>query len=97
MIFDPNKPYNDLPLLPPGADVETKPVLKKTIAANRALAAVEETATFTSERILVIRNLMLETMEQGSQELPRRVFSQELIELLFRQPYCKISLLVDRG
>jgi hypothetical protein len=38
MSFDPDKPYNDLPLLPPKAEIETKAVLRKAIAANRALA-----------------------------------------------------------
>ena len=61
------------------------------------LASIEETATFTRERILAIRNLMLETMEKARRELPRRVYSKELIELLFQQPYCKISFLVDAG
>ncbi len=61
------------------------------------LASVEETATFTRERILAIRNLMLETMEKARRELPRRVYSKELIELLFHQPYCKIAFLVDAG
>ena len=37
MSFDPNKPNNDLPLLPPKAELETKAVLRKAIAANRAL------------------------------------------------------------
>ena len=61
------------------------------------LDAVEETAGFTSERIIAIRNLMEETMEKARQELPRHVYSKELIELLFRQPYCKIASLVDAG
>jgi len=61
------------------------------------LASIEETAIFTRERILAIRNLMLETMEKARRELPRRVYSKELIELLFQQPYCKISFLVDAG
>ena len=38
MHFDPDKPYNDLPLLPPKGELETKAVLKKAIAANKALA-----------------------------------------------------------
>ena len=41
MKFDPNKPFNDLPPLPPNEDVETKPVLKKAITANRALAELK--------------------------------------------------------
>ena len=37
MKYDPNKPYNQLPLLPPRKDLETKAILKKAIAAGRAL------------------------------------------------------------
>ena len=36
--FDKDIPYNNLPLLPPEADIETKKVLQKTISASRALA-----------------------------------------------------------
>lgn len=61
------------------------------------LEAIEETAEFTRERIIAIRDLMEETMQKARQELPRRVYSKELIEILFRQPYCKIAFLVDAG
>lgn len=37
-FFDKTKPYNDLPLLPPKTDLETKEILIKTIKASRALA-----------------------------------------------------------
>jgi len=36
--FDRRIPYNDLPLLPPKSDIETKNILRKTISAGRALA-----------------------------------------------------------
>ena len=36
--FDKNIPYNDLPLLPPNTDIETKEILRKTVSASRALA-----------------------------------------------------------
>ena len=61
------------------------------------LKAVEDTAVFTRERILAIRALMIETMERARKELPARVYSMELIELLFRQPYTKGQFLVDAG
>ena len=35
-MFDRNQPFNDLPALPPAAEVETATVLKKAIAASRA-------------------------------------------------------------
>jgi len=32
-----DKPYNDFPPLPPKAELDTKAVLRKAIAANKAL------------------------------------------------------------
>lgn len=61
------------------------------------LDAIEETATFTRKRILDIRDLMTETMEVAKETLPGRVYSKELIELLFCQPYTKGQALVDAG
>jgi len=61
------------------------------------LEAIKGTATFTRDRILAIRDLMEQTMEQAKKELPGRVYSKELIEILFRQPYTKTQFLVDAG
>jgi len=61
------------------------------------LKAVEDTAVFTRERIVAIRALMIETTERARKELPARVYSKELIELLFRQPYTKGQFLVNAG
>ncbi|RLB40857.1 MAG: Fic family protein [Deltaproteobacteria bacterium] len=61
------------------------------------LDAVEQTALFTRKRILAIRDLMTETLELAKEKLPRRVYSKELIELIFRQPYTKAQFLVDAG
>ena len=41
MAFDPDKPYTDLPLLPRKGELETKAVLRKAIAANKALAELK--------------------------------------------------------
>lgn len=41
MSFDPDKPYNDLPLLPPKGELETKAVLRKAISGNKALAELK--------------------------------------------------------
>lgn len=40
-MFDPTRPYNDLPLLPPGADLESKTVLKALTGAARQLAELK--------------------------------------------------------
>ncbi len=45
MQFRPEKPYNNLPLLPPKMTVETAFVLKKTIAASRALSELKGALT----------------------------------------------------
>lgn len=41
MAYNPNQPFNDLPMLPPSAELETKAVLKCCIAANKALAELK--------------------------------------------------------
>ncbi|MEO8101617.1 MAG: Fic family protein [Betaproteobacteria bacterium] len=41
MPFSPNKPYNDLPLLPPKAELETRAVLKACIEARSALGELK--------------------------------------------------------
>ena len=61
------------------------------------LDAVEETSNFTRDKILEIRDLMNETFELAKEKLPRRVYSKELIEIIFRQPYTKGQFLVDEG
>lgn len=47
-------------------------------------------------RILNILYLLDETLKLAREKLPGRVYSKELIELLFEQPYCKVKFLVDR-
>lgn len=61
------------------------------------LEAVEQTSLLTREKILEIRNLISETLEFAKRKLPQRVYSMELVELLFRQPYTKGRFLVDAG
>ncbi len=60
------------------------------------LQAVEETANYTRERILAIRELMRETSEIVK-ALPGRIYSRELVEVIFRHPYSKTQFLVDAG
>lgn len=61
------------------------------------LDAVKETSVQAMNRINQILNLLNETVEMAKNELPDRVYSKELIELLFEHPYCKVKFLVDRG
>jgi Fic family protein len=61
------------------------------------LDAVEETALFTRGKIMQIRDLMDETLKAAKEKLPLRVYSKELVELLFHQPYTKGDVLVRAG
>jgi len=61
------------------------------------LEAVEVTSGQTMKRIGEIIALLEKTLGLAREKLPARVYSKELIELLFEQPYCKVKNLVDRG
>ncbi|MBS3762097.1 MAG: Fic family protein [Planctomycetes bacterium] len=61
------------------------------------LTAVEETSIWTCQKIMAIRDLLEETLEQCRNKLPDHVYSKELVELVFVQPYCKIAFVVDAG
>lgn len=60
------------------------------------LQAIETTARWTTQRIQSIRDLMLITTEKMRQQVPQ-IYSRELVELIFEQPYCRISNLVESG
>ena len=60
------------------------------------LRGVEETSLWTTGRIQAIRKLFDDTVARCRKELPL-IYSKELIELIFRQPYCKISFVVEAG
>ena len=58
------------------------------------LDAVEQTANWTREKIIAIRDLMEHTADFVRNTLPS-IYSHELVELIFVQPYCRIANLVD--
>jgi Fic family protein len=60
------------------------------------LHAIEQTAQVTRERILAIRDALNESLERVRCDLPK-IYSKDLVELLFRQPYCKIRFLEAAG
>jgi len=61
------------------------------------LQAIEETASWTSGKIREIKTLLDDTVERCRETLPSHMYSKELIELIFVQPYCKIAFVVDAG
>lgn len=60
------------------------------------LKAVDETARWTTAKIRAIRELMQETADLVRQKAPA-VYSRDLVELIFVQPYCRIGNVVDAG
>ena len=60
------------------------------------LTGVEETCIWTTDKIKAIRELMQHTSQFVQKQLPK-VYSWELVEALFKQPYCRISNLVSTG
>ena len=60
------------------------------------LDGVEETCTWTTDKIKSIRELMEHTGQFVQNRLPK-TYTWELVEMLFKQPYCRIGNLVDAG
>jgi Fic family protein len=60
------------------------------------LDGIEDTCLWTTDKIRAIRELMRHTAQFIQQELPK-IYSWELVELLFMQPYCRIANVVDAG
>jgi Fic family protein len=59
------------------------------------LRAVEETSGFTTGKIGAIRRLAEHTFDYVKANLPK-IYSHELVNAVFEQPYCRISNLVER-
>lgn len=62
-----DRPYNDLPPLPPAADLETKPILKRCIAARAALAELKRAAELIPNQSILINTLPLLEAQASSE------------------------------
>ncbi|HMM74529.1 MAG TPA: Fic family protein [Gammaproteobacteria bacterium] len=60
------------------------------------LRAVEDTAIWTTVKIGAIRALIAHTTEHVRRQLPK-IYSRELVDMVFEQPYCRIANLVNAG
>ncbi len=65
--FNKSQPYNDLPLLPPKADLETKEILTKTIRASRALAQLNGAIRNLPNPSLFLETLHLKEAKASSE------------------------------
>jgi Fic family protein len=60
------------------------------------LNAVQETADWTTSKVRSIRELLEATRRTVRERLPK-IYSSELVEIIFVQPYCRIGDLVGAG
>ena len=60
------------------------------------LQAVAETSRWTTGKIAAIRKLAEHTTEHVRARLPK-IYTRELVDVIFEQPYCRIGNLVDKG
>lgn len=60
------------------------------------LRGVEDTARWTTAKIAAIRALADHTAAQVREQLPN-IYSRELVDTIFEQPYCRIDNLVEKG
>ncbi|MCE3233305.1 MAG: addiction module protein [Rickettsiaceae bacterium] len=67
MTFNRNTPYNDLPLLPPGLELETKNVMKAVVSASRALASLKTRGEHLPNQSLLIDSLVLLEAKDSSE------------------------------
>ena len=64
--FNPAKPYNALPPLPPRKNLETVPVLRKCVGAGRALAGLKEAARLIPNQDVLINSIPLREARDSS-------------------------------
>lgn len=66
MPFDPARPYNDLPDLPPARDVETRAVLKETTRAGRLLSELKGYCQTLPHPELLLNTVVLQESRDSS-------------------------------
>jgi Fic family protein len=60
------------------------------------LTGVDETAQWTTAKIAALRSLFDHTVDYVQARLPK-IYSYELVTVLFEQPYCRIGNLIEAG
>ena len=66
MNFNLQKPYNDLPLLPPKVELENITILKKAISANTALAELKGILNTIPNPAILINAIVLQEAKSSS-------------------------------
>lgn len=85
-MFKPDIPYNDLPMLPPAVDLETKPIMLKIVKASRSL----------SELNGALRNLPNPTLFLDTIHLQEARSSSEIENIITTNDELYRDLVADR-
>lgn len=67
MKFDPEKPYNKLPLIPPNSDIESREILKKCISARTRLAELKQAGELIPNQSVLINSIPLLEAQMSSE------------------------------
>ena len=79
-----DKPYNQLPPLPPAAELETRAVLKRCIEARAALAELKQAAELIPNQTMLINTIpLLEAKDSSAKSIPSIV--KLLDEFIWRE------------
>ena len=95
MPFDPDQPYNDLPLLPSKAELESKAVLRNAIAANKALAELKGAGELIPNQSVLIHATGLQEVKLSSEIENVVTTNDELavrsldVHMFVKQTYCE--------
>jgi Fic family protein len=66
-MLDPKQPYNELPLLPPAAELETRAVLKRCVTARTALAELRLAGHLIPDQSVLINSIPLLEAKDSSE------------------------------
>src|ERR1041384_55173 len=84
-----DKPYNEIPLLPPKVDLETKTILKQCIRARASLAELKGAAELIPNPSILINTLPL-LEAQASSEIENIVTTTDRL-FQFRELHAKTA------
>jgi Fic family protein len=65
-VFKPEKPYNQLPLLPPKVELETPAVMKQLVKSHKALAELKGYAKILPNEEVLIHSIVLQEAKDSS-------------------------------
>ncbi len=78
MSFNPETPYNDLPVLPPNTEIENRQVLKRAIAAHQTLAELKGFCATLPDESMLLNSVVLKEA-QASSEIENIITTQDAL------------------